>query len=108
MGINPQFDIWNHFFRIRLSSGSGVEAAVLDGVEVYVKSRHGVEPYFYLPMSDFSNGWQKVGFSLRNDAITALPAFTGNHPVPQPNWWYGVAKRDLCKLQYLCEVIQQL
>jgi hypothetical protein len=37
-----------------------------------------------------------------------LPVFMGCHPVPQPNWGYAVAKRDLRRLQPLCEVIQQL
>jgi hypothetical protein len=34
--------------------------------------------------------------------------FTGNCPIPQPNWGYELAKKDLRKLQPLCKVIQQL
>jgi hypothetical protein len=37
-----------------------------------------------------------------------LPVFTGSHPMPQPNWGYRVAMRDLQMLQPLHEVIQQL
>jgi hypothetical protein len=47
-------------------------------------------------------------FFLRNDTVAPLPVFTGNHPIPQPNWGYEVAKKDLLKLQPLCEVVQQL
>jgi hypothetical protein len=37
-----------------------------------------------------------------------LPTFTGGRPVPQPSWGHGVAWRDLCRLQPLCKVVQQL
>jgi hypothetical protein len=50
----------------------------------------------------------KKWFYLRNNADAPLPTFTGNLLVPQPNWGYGVAKKDLGKLQPLREVIQQL
>jgi hypothetical protein len=29
MGIDPQFNLWNHFFHIWLPQGLGVEAAIL-------------------------------------------------------------------------------
>jgi hypothetical protein len=45
---------------------------------------------------------------MKNDATVPLPTFTGNLLVPQPNWGHGVAKKDLRKLQPLCDVIQQL
>jgi hypothetical protein len=32
--------------------------------------------------------------------------FMGNRPIPQPNWGYEMAKKNLCKMQPLCEVIQ--
>jgi hypothetical protein len=56
MGIDPHFDMWRHFFRGRLLSGSGMEAAVLGGIDIYVKSGHGVDPYFHLPMSGCTDG----------------------------------------------------
>jgi hypothetical protein len=56
MGIEPHFDMWNHFFHVRLLPGSGVEAAVLGGVDIYVKSGHGVDPYFHLSMSRSTDG----------------------------------------------------
>jgi hypothetical protein len=34
-----------------------------------------------------------------------LLAFTGSHPVPHPNWGYGLAQMDLCKLQSLLKAI---
>jgi hypothetical protein len=52
--------------------------------------------------------WWKVWFFLRNDNDTPLPVFTGSYLIPQPNWVYGVAQRDLCMLLPLCEVIQLL
>jgi hypothetical protein len=108
MGIDPYFDLWNQFFRVRHSQGLGAEAAVLGGVDVYVKFGHGVDPYFHLPMSDSLDGRQKVWFFVRNDITAPLPTFSGNHPIPQPNLGYGVAKRDLRRQQYMCEVVQQL
>jgi hypothetical protein len=51
MGIEP------HFFCAQLSMGSGAEAAVLDSVDICVRSGHGVDPYFHLPMSRSTNGW---------------------------------------------------
>jgi hypothetical protein len=69
-----------------------------------VSSRHKVNPYFHLPMSESSNGWWRVWFFLRNDTTAPLPMFTGSRPVPEPNWGYGVVKRDLHRLQPLCEI----
>jgi hypothetical protein len=108
MGIDPYFDLWNNLFRVRLLQGSGVKVAISGDPDVYVKSEDGVDNYFHLRMSDSSDGWQKVWFFLRNGAAAPLPAFMGNHPLPQRNLGYRVAKRDLRKLQSLREVIQQL
>jgi hypothetical protein len=85
MGIDPHFHLWNHFLHVRLLLGSGAEAAVLGGVDIYVKSGHGVDPYFYLPMSKSMDGWWKVWFFLRNDTDTLHPMFMGSHSIPQPN-----------------------
>jgi hypothetical protein len=63
-----------------------MEAAVLGGMDVYVKSGHGVDPYFRLAMFNSMDRWQKVSFFLKNDVATLLPAFTGNRLIPQPNW----------------------
>jgi hypothetical protein len=48
----PHFHMWNHFFRCRLLPGSSAEAAVLGDVDIYVKFRHGVDPYFTSPCLD--------------------------------------------------------
>jgi hypothetical protein len=37
-----------------------------------------------------------------------VPVLTGSRPVPQPNWGYDVAQRDLYRLQPLHEIVQQL
>jgi hypothetical protein len=85
-----------------------VEVEVLGSVDLYVRSGHGVDPYFHLPMSRPSDGWRKVWFFLRNNTDSLLPVFTSSRPIPQPNWGYGVARQDLRRLQPLHEVIQQL
>jgi hypothetical protein len=108
MGIEPHFNMWNCFFCARLQQGSGVEVATLGSVDIFDRSEHGVDPYFHLLMSGPLNGWRKVWFFLRNDTDVPLPMFTGSHPIPQPNWWYGVLQRDLRRLQPLCEVVQQV
>jgi hypothetical protein len=60
MGIGSHFDLWNHFFRVRLSQGSNTEVAVLEGMVIHVKSVHGIDPYFNVPMTESMNGWQKM------------------------------------------------
>jgi hypothetical protein len=37
-----------------------------------------------------------------------LPVFMGNHPIPQPNYGYGVARKDLRMMQSMSKVVQQL
>jgi hypothetical protein len=64
MGIDPHFDLWNHFFCIRPLQGSGAEVAVLGSVDIHVKFGHKVDPYFHLPVSKSTNGWWKVWFFL--------------------------------------------
>jgi hypothetical protein len=85
MRIEPHFDFWNHFFRVRLLPVSDAEVVVLGGMDIYVKSWHGVDSYFHLPMPSSSDGWRKIWFFFRNDADTPLPMFTGSRPIPQPN-----------------------
>jgi hypothetical protein len=43
-------------------------------------------------------GERKVWFTFRNDTDVPLLIFMGSHPVPQPNWGYDVAQRDLHRL----------
>jgi hypothetical protein len=52
MGIEPYFDLWNYFFRARLQLGSDTGAAVWGSVDIFVRSRLGVDPYFCFLMSD--------------------------------------------------------
>jgi hypothetical protein len=75
------------------------------GMVIHVKSEHFVDHYCGLPMLESANGWRKMCFFLRNGVVVLLPMFTGNLPIPQPNWGYGVAK-DLHKLQPLRMVFQ--
>jgi hypothetical protein len=62
-----------------------MEKTVSRDIIINTKSRHGVNPYFDTPMPKSMKGWQENGFYLRNNANAPLPAFTNNHPVPQPN-----------------------
>jgi hypothetical protein len=103
LGIDPHFDMLNYIFCVYLPQVSDMAVVVLGGVVLHVKSRHGIDPYFDLPIPKSVNEWQKIWFSLRNDAATLLPIFMGNCPVPQPNWGHGLAKKDHCKLQPLYE-----
>jgi hypothetical protein len=51
-GIEPHFNLWNYFFHTRLRQGSDAEAVVLGSVDIYVRSRPEVDPYFLIPMPD--------------------------------------------------------
>jgi hypothetical protein len=42
------------------------ESGGLGVVDIYVKSLHGVDPYFQLPMYKSMDGWWKVCFFLRS------------------------------------------
>jgi hypothetical protein len=57
IGIDPQLVLWNHFVCTWLLLVLGVEAAILGGMDIYVKSGHGVYPYLHLPMSRSTDGW---------------------------------------------------
>jgi hypothetical protein len=99
MGIDAHFNMWNYFFHTWLQQGSDAEAAMLGSVDIFIRSKPGVDPYFRLLMSDPLVGWQEVWFFLRNDANASLPMFMGRHPIPHPKWGYGVAQKDLYRLQ---------
>jgi hypothetical protein len=85
MRIEPHFNLWNYFFRVQLMQGSGTEAVVLDGVDIYVRSGHRVDPYFHLPLPGPLDGWQKLWFFQRNDADAPLHMFTGSRPISEPS-----------------------
>jgi hypothetical protein len=85
-----------------------VEAVVLGSMDIFIQFRPRVDPYFLPPMSNPLVGWQKVWFLFRNEANASLPMFMGSRSIPQSKWGYGVAQKDLRKLQPLRDVIQQL
>jgi hypothetical protein len=82
MGIDPHFDLWNHFFCVQWLQGSGAEMMVSGGMVIHVKSGHDVNPYFDILIPRSMNAWQKMWFYRRNDAATPLLVFTGNCPTP--------------------------
>jgi hypothetical protein len=52
MAIEPHFDLWKYFFSAWLQLGSDTEAAVWDSVDIFVRSKSGVDPYSRFPMYD--------------------------------------------------------
>jgi hypothetical protein len=108
MGITPHFNLWNYFFRVRFRHDSGVEAAVCGCVDVYIRTRGEVDPYFQLSVSNPLAGWRRQWFFLKNDIDAPLLAVTGRHPTTQPNWGYGVAKKDIHKLRPMLDVLKSL
>jgi hypothetical protein len=77
----------------------------LGNMDIFVRSGPGVDPYFHLPMSDPPVKWWKVWLFLRNNADVPLPMFMGSCPIPQPKWGYGVAQKDLRRLQPLRDIV---
>jgi hypothetical protein len=108
MVIEPHLNLWNDFFRIRLWSNSYTAVAVWGCIEIYVRTRPGIIPYFHLSISNPSVGWQKEWFLLRNNATAPLPVVTGKHPTAQLSWGYGVAKKDTRKLQLMHDILHCL
>jgi hypothetical protein len=51
---------------------------VVGGAHIHVKSGHGIDPYFNLPMPESVNGWQKMWFFLRNATAAPLLVVMGN------------------------------
>jgi hypothetical protein len=108
MGIEPHINQWNYFFRAWLQQGLDTETMALGNMDIFVRSRPEVDPYFPILISDPPIRWQKVWFFLRNDTDVLLLVFTGSCLIPQPKWGYSVAQKNLCSLQPLCDVIQRL
>jgi hypothetical protein len=75
-----------------------VELTVSRGTVIHIKSGHGVDPYFNISMPKSMKGWRKKMLYLRNNDSLLFLVFTGGHPIPQPSWGHGVARRDLNKL----------
>jgi hypothetical protein len=80
----------------------------LGNVDILVRSRPRVDPYFSILLLDPSIRWRKAWFLLKNDADMSLPAFMGGRPIPHPNWEYNVARDDLHRLQPLLEIVRGL
>jgi hypothetical protein len=105
MGIEPHFNLWKYFFRVRLRMNSDTVKAVWGCIEIYVRTGPGIDPYFRLSVSNPSAGWRKEWFFLRNDARAPLPMVTGKHLTVQPSWGYGVTRKDTHKLQPVRDIL---
>jgi hypothetical protein len=108
MGIEPHFDLWNYFFRVRLLSVPDAEAAMLGCVDLCVRSGQGVDLYYRLSVSNLPVGWRRVWFFLQNNTTRPLLEVTGRRPAAQPYWRYGVVKKDLRKLQPMLDILKSL
>jgi hypothetical protein len=108
IGIEPHLNLWNHFFQARLRQGSDVAAASLGSVDILVHSRPEAGSFFSIPLPDPPMKWRKAWFLVKSNADASLPTFMGGHPIPLPNWEYGLAQSDLHKLRALLEVIRGL
>jgi hypothetical protein len=59
LGIEPNFDLWNYFFRVQRPHDPEAELPISGGAVIHVKSGHGVDPYPGIPMPRSMKGWQK-------------------------------------------------
>jgi hypothetical protein len=85
-----------------------VEVVILGCVDFYVRPRQGADPYFHLLVSNRLVRLQRWWLFLCNDATTLLTEVIGRCPTAQPCWGYGVAKKDLLKLQPVLNVLKSL
>jgi hypothetical protein len=108
LGIDPDLDLWKYFFCVYYLHDPKAELIISGGVVIHVKSGHGADPYFEIPMPRSMKGWWKKWFYLKNDDSAPLPAFTGGHPIPLNSWGEGATGKDLNKIQPLCEHLQWL
>jgi hypothetical protein len=99
MGIEPHFNLWNYFFHVWLRSDPAAEAVMLGCVGVHVHPGQGTDPYFRLSVFNSPVGRRRGWFFLRNNTTAPFLEVTGRRPTPQSCWGYGVAKKDLRKLQ---------
>jgi hypothetical protein len=58
----------------------------LGNVDILVRSRPEVDPYFSILMPDYPVGWRRAWFLLRNDVDTLLHAFMGGVGASHPGY----------------------
>jgi hypothetical protein len=87
--IDPEFGLLNYFFGVQRPQELDVELIVSGGATIHVRSDHGVDPYFDLPMPRSMKRWRKKSFYLRNNASNPLSVLTGSHQIPLPPWGGG-------------------
>jgi hypothetical protein len=61
-GVEPHFNLWNHFFCIQLRPGLDAEVAMWGSVDISVRSRPGINLYFRLSMSNPPVRWRREWF----------------------------------------------
>jgi hypothetical protein len=78
LGFDPNFDLWNYFFRVRRPQDPEAELMIFRGAVIHVKMGNVVDPYPEISMPRSMKGWRKKWFYLRNDAPAPLPMFTSS------------------------------
>jgi hypothetical protein len=72
IGIEPYFNLWNYFFCAWLRQGSDMETVALGNVDIFVRFRPKVDPYFSVLMPVPPIGWRRAWFLLRDDTDASL------------------------------------
>jgi hypothetical protein len=57
LGIDPDLDLWKYFFCVHYLHDPKAELIISGGVVIHVKSGHGADPYFEIPMPRSMKGW---------------------------------------------------
>jgi hypothetical protein len=70
IGIDPLFDLWNYVLHVWCPQDPNVEMTVSGGMVIHIKSGHGVDPYFDIPMPKSMKGWQKKWSWLAKTSYT--------------------------------------
>jgi hypothetical protein len=91
IGIEPHFNPCNYFFRAWLRQGSDMETVALGNVDIFVRFRPKVDPYFSVLMPGPLVGWRRAWFLLRDDADAPLKQTSKGYST------YGRLFGDCCK-----------
>jgi hypothetical protein len=108
LGIDPDLDMWKYFLHVCHPQDTKAELTTSGGAVIHVMSGHKADPYLEIPMPRSMKGRRKKQFYLKNDDSAPLLAFNGGRPVPWASWGDGAVRKDLNKIQPLCEYLQQL
>jgi hypothetical protein len=84
--ITPIFRYLLQFYDLELHHFTPLgmlHMAALGSMDIFVRSRCGVDPSFHLPTFGPSDGRWKVWLFMRNDTDVPLPVLAGSRPSPK-------------------------